>query len=120
MFSAVPGYQLDVIPRSSSVLGDPKVTAATTSSLLLPEQSLEYILAWDSKDTNGESKSLRSSAEPRDSVTTTALPRALPNLVSIWQQVKQAAIASGDYEGAEKIDVPMLHMRMGQLQYTPY
>lgn len=33
---------------------------------------------------------------------------ALPDPISVWQKVKQAAIVSGSYKGAEKIDVPML------------
>ncbi|TRZ07062.1 hypothetical protein HGM15179_020045 [Zosterops borbonicus] len=75
---------------------------------LLPELelSLECIPARDAKEISRESQSHRPPAE-HNVATIAALPAALPNPVSIWQKVKQVAIASEFYEGAELIDVPM-------------
>ncbi|TRZ08878.1 hypothetical protein HGM15179_018227, partial [Zosterops borbonicus] len=71
------------------------------------EFSLDYILARHARETSRESQSHRSPVEHHDITTIAALPTALPNPVSVWQKVKQAAITSGDYEGTELIDVPM-------------
>ncbi|TRZ07688.1 hypothetical protein HGM15179_019420 [Zosterops borbonicus] len=72
------------------------------------ELSLECIPARDRSKTSTESQSHCPPLEHRYIAAIAALSTALPDPVSIWQKVKQAAIASGDYKGAELIDVPML------------
>lgn len=93
----VPG---DGLPRSNAAV-------LSTPPLARVEFSLDYIPARDTRETSRESQSHRSPVEHHNIATIAALPTALPDPVNVWQKVKQAAIASGDYEGAELIDVPM-------------
>lgn len=55
-----------------------------------------------------ESQSHHFSADSRDKAIVSKLPMAVPNPVSVWHQVKLAVMASGGYETAEVIDVPLL------------
>ncbi|TRZ07061.1 hypothetical protein HGM15179_020046 [Zosterops borbonicus] len=103
---AVPG---DITSGSNSRPGDPGIIAASSAPPLPElEQSLEYIPARDARETIRESQSHHPPVEHHDIAAIAALPTALPDPVSVWQKVKQVAIASGDYEGAELTDVPML------------
>ncbi|RMC03071.1 hypothetical protein DUI87_20264 [Hirundo rustica rustica] len=97
--SWTPGVPGNAISRSD---------ATVPSAPPLPELefSLDCILARDTRYTSKESQSHHPAAKHRNMATITALPTALPSPVSVWQKVNLAAMASGDYERAELIDVP--------------
>lgn len=86
-----PGSPADVKPGSET---------AIPSAPPLPELQ-PYMLARDRRDHHPP-------AEHHNNTTVVLLLTALPDPSSVWEKVKLAAIMSGDYEGAELIQVPML------------
>lgn len=89
------------MPGSSGRLQGPKAAAAMCAPLLPElEVPVEYTLARAT-----ESQRHHFSADLRDKAIISILPTAVPNPISVWHQLKLAAITSGDYEAAEVIDV---------------
>lgn len=103
------GSQAYVKPGSA---GELEISKAAAVARMLPppqelKQPLESTLTRNPIRTHRESQSHHPSAEPKANATIATLPTATLDPVSVWRQVKRAAMASGDYEAAEKIDVPM-------------
>ncbi|XP_014115482.1 PREDICTED: uncharacterized protein LOC106628616 [Pseudopodoces humilis] len=101
------GMTAQVPGRAGGTQG-PKAMVPCTPLPPQPElgQPQGHKSARDLRDSCGGNLSHRLSAETQEDAAA-ALPVATPAPVSVWRQVKQAMILSGDFEGADKIDMPV-------------
>ncbi|CAN8219623.1 unnamed protein product [Coccothraustes coccothraustes] len=106
--SRIPGTQATVIPGSIDGMQNPRsmVPCTLPQLLLRMGQPQGPISTRNFSNTCGENLSHFLFAEPRENATTVLLASRL-NPVSVWQQVKRAAVTRGDFKGADKTDMPM-------------